>query len=296
MRTVLIALLIAVCMISGGTPSASTAERMPCGTSSPMGNCDVNNGDDDVNLGGWVNDGNNPDPPTGNDGNEGNGGGGGSGGGGGGTGGGGGAGDGSDEGGVWWCPDNGESPLPPECVWIEDDDDDPDNETEDPLPPTVVTSTEVISFAPPAPTVTSEPKGVAIVGMPMNVVVPTEATSSSGSLLGFPVRVSFTPEQLEIDYGDGSSATTAADAGSWGSLDQAQFTATETSHAYAARGRYTITVRVLYSATVEFIGYGTVPVSGLVSSSAATTSVRAVTVDTGLVDETCAENPTGPGC
>ena len=231
----------------------------------------------------------------------------GSGGGGGGTGGGtggggtGGSGGGSGDGG----PDRYIPTLP--CVeypkplgrdreWCPIDEPEAEEPAQEVVIPDTIDVSELLHFTPPAPSVASEPAGVAIVGMPMNVVVPAKASSSSGTLLGFPVTVAFTPERLAIDYGDGSTAQVAADSASWDSLGQAEFTPTSTSHAYAQRGRYTVSVRVLSSAVVSFGPYGTVPVDGLVASAAAQTTVRAVTADTGLVDETCAEDPHGPGC
>lgn len=171
-----------------------------------------------------------------------------------------------------------------------------DAHEETPEPPSVVTASQLLSFAPPAPEVATEPDGVAIVGMPANVVAPAASSASSGTLLGFPVSVSFTPERLAIDYGDGEASSVAAKSATWAELGQAEFTATTTSHAYRQRGTYAISVRVLYSASVDFGEYGTVPVTGLVSSQASTASVRAVTAETGLVERTCSEPPAGPGC
>lgn len=215
---------------------------------------------------------------------------------------------GSDGGGGDGTGDDGTSdPVnTPYCVWEassflicpdgDDDEEDTEEEPDDPEPPTVVHASEVLSFAPPTPSVTSEPDGVGIVGMPLNVVVPSGPSNSSGSLLGFDVTVRFVPELLEIDYGDGTAVEVGAGTASWDELGQADFTATSTSHAYSERGRYTITANVLSRAAVEFVGYGTVPVTGLVRSPAAATSVRAVTADTALVAHTCAEAPSGPAC
>ncbi|WP_119696498.1 hypothetical protein [Microbacterium halotolerans] len=281
---------IAVTIANGilGAPTPGISLSAGCPITGPTDTCDVNNTGTDVTIDGTHDttvdtpDPPPPPPPT-NDG---------TGGGGDGTGG-----DDTDT----------EVVYDPRCEWhpgvqrpdfcFDTDDDTEDEDVEDdPEPPTVVTATQVLSFAPPTPSVASEPDGVAIVGMPMNVVVPVAGGSSSGNLLGFPVTVHFTPELLALDYGDGTSVEVTAESATWDSLGQAEFTATPTSHAYQQRGTYTITARVLSSAYVDFGRYGTVPVTGLVTSPASTTSVRAVTADTALVDRTCAENPTGPGC
>ena len=162
------------------------------------------------------------------------------------------------------------------------------------IPP--VQATDVASFAPATPAIATEPDGVAIVGMPMNVVVDAAPHTAGGSLFGLPVSVSFTPVEAEIDYGDGTVRRVPIGGGTWRELGQPEFTATATSHAYSARGHYTVTARVLSSAVVDFGPYGTRPVNGLVASAPATRQVQAVVAETGLVQHTCAENPRGPGC
>lgn len=265
---------------------ATPVNAQSCGTSIPGLNCEVGNDGDNVSVGGdheVVVEPPPPPPPTGDDGTGDSG----TGGGDGGTG--------------------GDAEYDPRCDWTpsmptpgfcqpEGTEEADEEEPPDPEPPTVVTATQVLSFVPPAPSVAVEPAGIAVVGMPMNVIVPAQASASRGSLLGFPVAVRFSPEQVAIDYGDGTTATAEPGSGSWASLDQADFTSTPTSHAYASRGSHEVSARVLYRATVEFIGYGSVPVTGLVSSATASAGVRAVTADTGLVARTCGENPSGPGC
>lgn len=276
----------------------------------PGATCEVGNGGGGVDVGGNIQvpveqPGTGPvGPPSGGPGGGTGGGGSGGGGTGGGSGGGTGGGDGGSGGDEPGRPDPSfpcrEYPLPlsRDQEWCPIDEpaaEEPEQEQEIVIPDVIEVS-DVLHFAPPTPSVSSEPKGVAIVGMPMNVVVPTEPSSSGGELFGLPVTVTFTPEQLAIDYGDGVTSTTPTNSASWESLGQAEFTPTPTSHAYAHRGRYTVSARVLSSAVVSFGPYGTVPVDGLVTSPASQTTVRAVTADTGLVDETCTENPHGPGC
>ncbi len=267
----------------------------------PGATCEVGNGGGGVDVGGGIQipveqPGPGPAVPPGSGGGGGGGTGGGNGGGGsGGTGGGSGD-DGSDR----YIPTlpcvEYPKPLGRDREWCPIDEPETEEPAQEIVIPDTIDVSDLLHFTPPAPSIVSEPAGVAIVGMPMNVVVPAKPSSSSGSLLGFPVTVSFTPERLAIDYGDGITAQVAADSASWDSLGQAEFTPTSTSHAYAERGRHTLSVRVLSSAVVSFGPYGTVPVDGLVASAAAQTTVRAVTADTGLVDETCAEDPRGPGC
>jgi hypothetical protein len=56
-----------------------------------------------------------------------------------------------------------------------------------------------------------------------------------------------------------------------------------------------VSVTVEYAASVDF-GTGWRPVPGVVRAEAGGYGVRVVEVRTALVDRTCAEDPTGPGC
>lgn len=159
-----------------------------------------------------------------------------------------------------------------------------------------VTVSDVARFAPATPAVRTEPDGVAIVGMPMNVVVAASTQTVAGQLFGLPVSVTFEPVEAVLDYGDGTRQTVPIGGGTWEQLGQPEFTPTATSHAYGARGTYTVSATIMSAAVADFGVWGTRPVEGLVASAPSTTSVQAVTADTGLVQFTCAENPSGPGC
>jgi len=158
-----------------------------------------------------------------------------------------------------------------------------------------VTLTDVASFAPAPLPLTDEPDGVGIVGMPVNFVIDADTTTEHGTLFDLPVAVRFTPASFTISPGDGSSYRTTTGGARWGALGSAQFTATPTSHAYAARGTYTATATVHYAAAVDF-GNGWIPVPGTLDITTSATTLRIVEVHTALVDRTCTEDPTGPGC
>ncbi|MFJ6652648.1 hypothetical protein ACIQLJ_07630 [Microbacterium sp. NPDC091313] len=162
------------------------------------------------------------------------------------------------------------------------------------IPP--VTAQDLASFAPLRPPLQGEPAGVGVVGMPANFVAGVDAHSLAGTLFGRAVTVRFTPAAYVFDYGDGTRARSATGGASWSSLGQAQFSATPTSHAYAARGTYVASVTVEYAAEVDF-GVGRwFPVRGLVTAASPGYPVEIYEVRTALVDKTCAENPAGPGC
>lgn len=159
-----------------------------------------------------------------------------------------------------------------------------------------VRARDVQSFAPAGPALVSEPEGVGVVGMPANFVASASAHSVSGTLFGRPVTVRFTPVAYVFDYGDGAIGRSASGGASWSDLGQAQFTPTATSHAYDERGTYAVSVTIEYAAQVDF-GIGRwLPVQGVVTSTTAGYRVEIFEVRTALVDKTCAENPSGPGC
>jgi len=158
-----------------------------------------------------------------------------------------------------------------------------------------VTIDDLASFAPAAPSFTGEPAGVGVVGMPTNLVVTASAHVAHGVLFDFPVAVRFTPRSFVLEHGDGTRRETRSGGRTWSALGQAQFSATPTSHAYAARGTYTARATVRYTAQVD-LGRGWFDVPGILSLTSPGYTVRIVEVHTALVDRTCAEDPTGPGC
>lgn len=161
--------------------------------------------------------------------------------------------------------------------------------------PPEVTLADLASFRPATPTLTGQPRGFGVVGMPANIVAAASEQQMAGTILGWDVTVRFVPAGFVFDYGDGATARTRTGGASWEQLGQAQFTPTSTSHAYRARGTYPVSVTVQYAPSVDFGGgWRTVP--GFVSASAGGYEVQVVEVRTALVDRTCAENPSGPGC
>jgi len=158
-----------------------------------------------------------------------------------------------------------------------------------------ITIDDLVSFAPAASTATNEPSGLGVVRMPTNVIVSAGPHTATGVLLDTPVTVRFTPASFRIDYGDGTARETRTGGSAWSTLGVPAFTPTATSHEYAERGTYTVRSTVHYRAELD-IGNGWFDVEGLLSIPAAPHDIRIVEVRTALVDETCLEDPTGPGC
>ncbi|WP_336633062.1 MULTISPECIES: hypothetical protein [unclassified Microbacterium] len=154
---------------------------------------------------------------------------------------------------------------------------------------------DLASFAPAPLALGDEPGGVGLVGMPVNFVVDAHGHEQTGTLFDLPVAVRFTPEAVLFSYGDGATRTAADGGRSWGELGLASFSATSTSHAYSARGSYTASAAVRYSASVDF-GRGPVAVPGWLEIPTGTSEVRVFEVRTALVDRTCIEDPAASGC
>lgn len=159
-----------------------------------------------------------------------------------------------------------------------------------------VTASDLASFRPALPTLAGEPAGLGVVGMPTNIVAAASEQQLAGALLGYDVVVRFVPVAFVFDYGDGTTRRATSGGASWERLGVPQFSPTATSHAYATRGTYRVSATVQYAASVDFGTGSWRPVAGLVSATAGGYDVRVVEVRTALVDKTCAENPTGPGC
>lgn len=158
-----------------------------------------------------------------------------------------------------------------------------------------VTLSDLASFAPALTPVAGEPGGFGIVGMPVNFVADAEEHTVTGALFSLPVTVRFTPADFVFDHGDGSSRTSTSGGASWAAQGLPQFSATPTSHAYAARGDYAATVTVRYTAAVDF-GGGWRDVPGLLELTGPASTITVLQARTALVAETCAERPAGPGC
>jgi len=186
------------------------------------------------------------------------------------------------------APDDVVAPPPPACT----DDLCRGNYSVVVLRPTLA---DVASFAPASLPLVDEPGGVGIVGMPTNFVVTAGVHQQGGTLFDLPVTVRFTPTSYLFVHGDGTSREAVTGGQTWSQLGRAQFSATETSHAYRASGTYTATASVRYVAEADF-GNGWMDVPGVLEIPAGATTLRIVEVRTALVDRTCVEDPAGPGC
>ncbi len=158
-----------------------------------------------------------------------------------------------------------------------------------------LTITDVAQFAPAPVTTVGEPGNVGVAGLPMNFVASASVQTRSGTLLGRPVSVRFSPARFVFSYGDGSTATSAGGGQTWTALGQAPFTPTPTSHTYRTRGTFLTHVTAYYTAEVD-IGGGWFPVAGELAIEGSAQRIRIYEADTALVARTCAEQPRATGC
>lgn len=162
------------------------------------------------------------------------------------------------------------------------------------LPP--VTLSDLAVFRPQAAVQYMQPDGWMVVGLPTNFVAVIERHVVSGTLLGLPADVRFTPVAYRWRYGDGTAARLGSRGASWKTLGLREFDPTPTSHVYAASGTYVIELDVEYTAEYRFAGGSWTSLSGVIvlpANDLVATAGGAVTV---LVDRDCARAPAGPGC
>lgn len=149
--------------------------------------------------------------------------------------------------------------------------------------PDTVYNTDLIRFVPHAPTADIANEGMTLVTSPASVSVSADTHSLVGTLLGYSVTVTFTPVQVGIDFGDG---TTASRPGAGAVFE----------HVYPARDTYSTTLLTEYAATVTFSDNVPRPVIGTIASRSPGPDIRVLTARTALAHDTCITSPHAPGC
>lgn len=159
-----------------------------------------------------------------------------------------------------------------------------------------ITLSDLAQFSPQATSISSQPSGWSLVGMPVNFIAPSVQHSVSGSLLGRPAEVRFTPRGYTWSFGDGSTRTTTTGGTSWQSLGVAEFTPTATSHSYSRVGTYAVQVTTRYSAEYRYAGGAWVGVSGEINGPGSHISIKVLAADTVLTTGSCGGGGQLPGC
>lgn len=165
-----------------------------------------------------------------------------------------------------------------------------------PRPPTSFTISDVLTLAPASVTLTAEPSTWSIVGSHTNFFTTATEHSATGSVLGHPVTVTFTPITYQWDYGDGTTAETTTPGASWAALGQDDFSATSTSHVYEEKATVQASVTVVYTAAVTLASGTRIPVTGTLNRASTTLSLELFTADTVITVGDCNEHPEQPRC
>ncbi len=153
-------------------------------------------------------------------------------------------------------------------------------------PPTPSMS-DVREFYPASTTISSEPQGWALKGRPFNLVADTTPITRSGTVLGLPTQVTFTPTRWNWDYGDGTTQATDTGGISWAASGRKRFTTTPTSHTYTTRGDFTVSLSVDYKVTYQFGNNPWRPIDGTLTIPAGSMPVRVVVGSTVLTTGPC---------
>ncbi|MGG7450832.1 hypothetical protein ACQ3HE_08055 [Plantibacter auratus] len=160
-----------------------------------------------------------------------------------------------------------------------------------------VTIRDVASFAPAAPTVTTEPAAWGVRGLHTNVIAAASGHTRTGTLLGQVAEVNFIPVGFTYDYSDGDTTTTRTGGSTWAALGLAEFSKTPTSHRYTTVGTKTITVEVEYAAEYRIGDSEWLPVVGTLSiPTEEPHAVQIVRNSTVGVDKPCRPGKPAIGC
>lgn len=162
------------------------------------------------------------------------------------------------------------------------------------IPP--ITINDIATYRPTPGRQQMEPDGWTVAGLDTNFFAITEPHLVTGTLLGRPADVRFTPVQFHWTYGDGAAAVKSTKGGTWAALGIAEFDPTPTSHVYEQLGDYTITLSITFAAEYRFAGSAWRPVVGTITLPANDLFIRVGTAQTVLVEHDCTQNPSGPGC
>ncbi|WP_411556965.1 hypothetical protein [Plantibacter sp. MPB07] len=164
-------------------------------------------------------------------------------------------------------------------------------------PAAPVTIRDVTSFAPAAPTVTTEPTAWGVRGLHTNVIAGASGHTRTGTPLGQVAEVNFIPVGFTFDYSDGDTTTTRTGGSTWASLGLGEFSKTPTSHRYTTVGTKAITVEVEYAAEYRIGDSGWLPVVGTLSiPTEEPHTVQIVRNSTVGVDKPCRPGIPAIGC
>jgi len=159
-----------------------------------------------------------------------------------------------------------------------------------------ITLRDIASFRPAPGVQFMEPNGWVVPGLDANFYSVVGQQLVTGTLLGQPATVRFTPVAWHWNYGDGSAVIRSTKGATWAALGLHDFDRTATSHVYQSEGAYTIRLSIDFHAEYRFGATGFTPISGTINLPANDLHVTVTGAKTVLVDHDCVANPSGPGC
>lgn len=173
---------------------------------------------------------------------------------------------------------------------------DPTPDPETPAPAVTVTLRDIASFRPAKPENTMEPGGWAVEDLPANFVAGASVEVVSGTLLGQPADVRFTPVGYRWAHSDGAVVEGGDPGQTWEALGVHEFAETGTSHAYAESGEFTVTLEVVLAAEYRFAGSPWRSIAGTLAVQSDPQRVLVGEFDTVLTQGDCRTYPDSPGC
>ncbi|MFK4791821.1 hypothetical protein [Microbacterium sp. ZW T5_56] len=160
----------------------------------------------------------------------------------------------------------------------------PEPTPEQPAYPDTIYNTDLIHFAPHNPTATAPNEAMALTNTPLPITLTATTHTLTGTLLGHPVTVTFTPTGFTLDHGDNTTPTHATD------------NPATIAHTYTSRGTYPTTISTTYTATVTFPDNIPRPVQGTITITTPGPITRILAAHTAPVRTTCTTTPTAPAC
>jgi len=149
---------------------------------------------------------------------------------------------------------------------------------------------------PASPTLTTQPAGWSIVGLPTNLIAHISTHVVSTVVLGRSVDVEFTPVRFDWAFGDGTAVATSGGGASWEQLGLPEFSATPTSHRYTSGASVRPVVTVTYSVRYRWVGRDWISVEGTLNRGASAPILFLQNADTVLVTSPCAASSPAVGC
>ena len=143
--------------------------------------------------------------------------------------------------------------------------------------------------------VAAQPGPHTMIGAETNVYVDSEIQVINTEILGQDIKITATPTEYVLHYGDGSSSGLTFDPGS--ALPESRVgQPTTTSHAYSSPGNFEMYATVYFTAVYSMNGGPEIPIDGRGVFDTAPEPISVWKADSRNVADDCLVNPAGYGC